>query len=71
MEKEKASKKVAKRKRKVDQKKVIESVQIQEKKKATIILKEECVNIQIKNACFYMQILNCTLYIFVVYSTLL
>ncbi len=49
---EKARKKVAKRKGKVEPKKVMESVQIQEKekKKARIILKDECVNIQSKNA---------------------
>jgi hypothetical protein len=64
LEKEKARKKIAKRKRKVEPKKVMESVQIQEKQKVRIIQKEECVIIQSKNAsCFYMQILNCTLHV--------
>jgi hypothetical protein len=58
VEKEKARKKMAKRNRKVEQKKVMGSVQIQEKQKAKIILKEEYVNKQSKNSiCFYMQIL--------------
>jgi hypothetical protein len=66
VEKEKARKKVAKRNRKVEPKKVVESVQIQEKQKVRIILKEECVIIQSKNASWFflnMQILNSTLYI--------
>ncbi len=43
MGKEKVRKKVAKRNNKVEQKKVKKSVQVQEKQKARIILKEECV----------------------------